>query len=72
MPCALCITGELKPSERFPRFSRKLERRGDILKQVGLAQVELVKQFSEQDKQADLVAPLLSINCVSVSLGWAG
>ena len=68
----LLITGEAKLGERFPRFSRKLERRGDILKQVGLAQVELVKRFREQDKQADLVALLLSINCVSAGLGWTG
>ena len=68
----LMITGEKKLAEQFPRFSRKLERRGDILKQVGLAQVELVKRFREQGKQADLVALLLSINCVSAGLGWTG
>ena len=68
----LFITGETKLGERFPRFSRKLKRRGDILKQVGLAQVELVKRFREQGKQADLVALLLSINCVSAGLGWTG
>ncbi len=68
----LLITGESKLAERFPRFSRKLDRRGDILKQVGLAQVELVKRYREQDKQEDLVALLLSINCVSAGLGWTG
>ena len=68
----LMITGEKKLAEQFPRFSRKLERRGDILKQVGLAQVELVKRFREQGKQSDLVALLLSINCVSAGLGWTG
>ena len=68
----LTITGEKKLAEQFPRFSRKLERRGDILKQVGLAQVELVKRFREQGRQSDLVALLLSINCVSAGLGWTG
>ena len=68
----LLITGEKKLGERFPRFSRKLERRGDILRQVGLAQVELVKRYREQGKQADLIALLLSINCVSAGLGWTG
>ena len=68
----LLITGETKLGERFPRFSRKLERRGDILRQVGLAQVELVKRYREQGKQADLIALLLSINCVSAGLGWTG
>ena len=68
----LLITGETEPGERFPRFGRKLERRGDILTQVGLAQVELVKRYREQGKQEDLVALLLSINCVSAGLGWTG
>ena len=68
----LLITGETKLGEQFPRFSRKLKRRGDILKQVGLAQVELVKRFREQGKQEDLIALLLSINCVSAGLGWTG
>ena len=68
----LLITGEKKLAERFPRFSRKLDRRGDILRQVGLAQVELVKRYREQGKQEDLVALLLSINCVSAGLGWTG
>lgn len=68
----LLITGEAKLGERFPRFRRKLERRGDILRQVGLAQAELVKRFREQGKQDDLIALLLSINCVSSGLGWTG
>ena len=68
----LLITGETTLCERFPRFSRKLERRGDILKQVGLAQVELLKRFRTEDKQSDLIALLLSINCVSAGLGWTG
>ena len=68
----LLITGETKLGEQFPRFSRKLERRGAILKQVGLAQVELVKRFREKGKQEDLIALLLSINCVSAGLGWTG
>ncbi|MCY4155584.1 MAG: phosphoenolpyruvate carboxylase [Gammaproteobacteria bacterium] len=68
----LLITGETTLCERFPRFSRKLERRGDILKQVGLAQVELLKRFRAEGKQSDLIALLLSINCVSAGLGWTG
>ena len=68
----LLVTGREQLGEQFPRFSRKLERRGEILKQVGLAQVELVRRFRETDKQEDLVALLLSINCVSAGLGWTG
>ena len=68
----LLITGEAEPGERFPRFGRKLGRRDDILRQVGQAQVELVKRYREQGKQEDLVALLLSINCVSAGLGWTG
>ena len=68
----LLVTGREQLGEQFPRFSRKLERRGELLKQVGLAQVELVKRFRETDKQEDLIALLLSINCVSAGLGWTG
>ena len=68
----LMLTGEKKLAERFTRFTRKMGRRGDILKQVGLVQVELVKRFREEGKHEDLIALLLSINCISAGLGWTG
>ena len=53
-------------------FARKLGRRDAILKQTGLAQVELVKRFRAQGRREDLIALLLSINCASAGLGWTG
>ena len=72
MKMVLQVTGEEQLAARFRRFSRKLNRRGEILEQVGLAQVELVKRYRKGEEQEDLVALLLSINCVSSGLGWTG
>ncbi|MBI1731896.1 MAG: phosphoenolpyruvate carboxylase [Gammaproteobacteria bacterium] len=74
LSCAqvLELTGEAHPGQRFRGFSRKLQRRGQILKQVGLVQTRLVRQFRERRDHADLIPLLLSINCVSAGLGWTG
>ena len=69
----LNITGEGKLCVRFRKFSRKLNRRSGALKQAGIEQVKLVKQSrGTGGKQEDLIALLLSINCVSAGLGWTG
>lgn len=73
----LAICGEAKLATRFRKYSRRLGRRNLILNRVGLAQVQLVKDFrarSEKDTNQldDLVPLLLSINCVSSGLGWTG
>jgi phosphoenolpyruvate carboxylase len=68
----LRVTGESASGERFRRFSRKLARRRDILRHVGLAQVGLVARFRKTRNQEDLIPLLLSINCVSAGLGWTG
>jgi phosphoenolpyruvate carboxylase len=68
----LGITGEARLGERFRKFSRKLHRRGDILRRAGLVQAQLVRRFRERRDQADLIPLLLSINCVSSGLGWTG
>ncbi|MEX2525966.1 MAG: phosphoenolpyruvate carboxylase [Gammaproteobacteria bacterium] len=72
MEMILLITGERNIAERFKRFSRKLYRRGDILRQAGLAQVELLKKYRDGKDKEDLVPLLLSINCISAGLGWTG
>jgi len=72
MEMILLVTGERAVAERFRRFSRKLYRRGDILRQAGLAQVELLKKYREGKDKDDLVPLLLSINCISAGLGWTG
>lgn len=68
----LAVTGERTPGERFRKFTRKLERRRDILRQVGLIQVQLVKRFRARRDHGDLIPLLLSLNCVSSGLGWTG
>jgi phosphoenolpyruvate carboxylase len=68
----LKITDNDDLTERFPKFSRKLKRRGQILNQVGKEQVELVQRFRKTGDQEDLIPLLLSINCVSAGLGWTG
>lgn len=70
------VTGQRKLGTRFKKFSRKLQRRSQILNSVGMEQVRLVGQFraakNEKDAHDDLVSLLLSINCISAGLGWTG
>lgn len=71
----LAITGEDELCTRFRRFRRMLNRRQGKLKQAGLVQVTLVKNFRSNNKEdafSDLLPLLLSINCVSSGLGWTG
>ncbi|MHC8440850.1 MAG: phosphoenolpyruvate carboxylase [Candidatus Eutrophobiaceae bacterium] len=71
----LTLTGEQQLAERFRKFSRKLRRRSNILRQVGCEQVSLLRKYREKPKkeQLDILIPLLlSINCVSTGLGWTG
>ncbi len=71
----LALTGEDKLGVRFRKFSRKLSRRNVVLKEAGLEQVTLVKNFRSSAKSEqfeELIPLLLSINCVSAGLGWTG
>lgn len=68
----LLISGDSDLTVRFPKFARKLQRRGNILKQAGIEQVKLVQRFRQSGDQDDLIPLLLSINCVSAGLGWTG
>ena len=76
----LKITEKEHLCERFPRFSRRLERRLPMVNQVGFEQVRLVSELRSMDPageielhyQEKLVALLLSINCVAGGLGWTG
>jgi phosphoenolpyruvate carboxylase len=68
----LLVTGQAEIAERFRRFSRKLNRRRDILRQTGLAQARLVGSFRRRKDREVLIPLLLSINCVSAGLGWTG
>lgn len=70
------ITGEKILGKRFKKFSRKLQRRKQILNGVGIEQVRLVKKFrstkNRKRAQKELTSLLLSINCISAGLGWTG
>ena len=67
----LQLTGDRRLGERFRKFSRKLERRHLVLRQAGLAQVQLLRR-SRTGGQRKLEPLLLSINCVASGLGWTG
>ena len=70
----LALTGEQQLGVRFRRFHRKLHRRLGILQRAGCKQVALLRHYrnTEPRKIEDLIALLLSINCVSAGLGWTG
>ena len=71
----LQITGESEILGRFPHFQSRMERRAGVIKQVGEAQVELIREFRQEGKVTDDPdsEPLLhSINCIAAGLGWTG
>ncbi len=73
----LKVTQETELCKRFPNFHNTMAARIDGIKQIGLEQVKLVKQFrnpesTEKKQQSNLVPLLLSINCVAAGLGWTG
>lgn len=73
----LKVTQETELCKRFPNFHDTMSARIDGIKQIGLEQVKLVKQFRDPDTtkitaQDNLVPLLLSINCVAAGLGWTG
>lgn len=72
----LAITGKDELCTRFYKFRNMLDRRQDKLKQAGLIQATLVKNFRSSKQEKDsfdhLLPLLLSINCVSSGLGWTG
>ena len=73
----LRLTGESTLAARFPAYRDRLERRLPAMRQVGLQQVQLIERFrarrpDEPGSRDDLVALLLSINCIASGLGWTG
>ena len=73
----LKLTKETELCERFPNFHTTMNARVDGIRQIGLEQVKLVKQFralkaDDTTVRVNLVALLLSINCVAAGLGWTG
>ena len=73
----LKVTGQTALCDRFPVYQREMQSRLHGIKQVGLEQVKLVKQFRDTQitqtaSKNNLVSLLLSINCVAAGLGWTG
>ena len=62
---------------RFPNFLDRMDRRLPLLKEAGQAQVRLIAEHraakaAGRARKDDLVALLLSINCVAAGLGSTG
>ena len=70
----LKLNGGTELGTRFKKFNRKLHRRQEVLKQVGIKQVELIKQLraNDSDSFSQLIRLFVSINCVSSGFGWTG
>jgi phosphoenolpyruvate carboxylase len=72
----LRISGGAELAERFPRFRRRLARRLPTMNQISRQQVELLRRFraaqTEETRQAQLSALLLSINTNAAGIGATG
>ncbi|HXH04042.1 MAG TPA: phosphoenolpyruvate carboxylase [Candidatus Competibacteraceae bacterium] len=73
----LRLTGEQELAVRFPQYRERLRRRLPLLRQAGQRQVELLRRFRAAQaegraRREELVALLLSINCIAAGLGWTG
>lgn len=73
----LRVSDSAELCERFPRYKQRMSRRLTGINQVGETQVELIEHTrsgkqSEMPKHEQLVALLLSINCIASGLGWTG
>ena len=55
------ITGEDKLSQRFKKFSRKLNRRLPVLHQAGLEQIKLIKEFRQRNKGDEITDDLIPL-----------
>ncbi|HWZ57551.1 MAG TPA: phosphoenolpyruvate carboxylase [Gemmatimonadaceae bacterium] len=73
----LRVTGANTIAERFPQLRRRIEARRPMLDRVGREQIELLHRFraaanDPEQRNADLSALLLSINCVASGFGTTG
>jgi phosphoenolpyruvate carboxylase len=62
---------------RFPNFHQTMSARVEGIRQIGLEQAKLVKQFraaqqGDSTEGRNLIPLLLSIICVAAGLGWTG
>ena len=71
----LRVTEAATLGERFPAVRKRLARVLPAINRVGHQQVALIRRFRsapDSSRDDDLVALLLSINCVAAGLGWTG
>ena len=73
----LYLTNEGALAERFPQFKRRMARRLGMLERAHYEQIELLrrvrgKQATSAERDDDLAALLLSINCIAAGFGTTG
>ena len=73
----LHLTGESTLAERFPQFRRRMTRRLGMLERAHYQQIELLRRVrgiatDSTEREDDLAALLLSINCIAAGFGTTG
>jgi phosphoenolpyruvate carboxylase len=73
----LFLTGESALAERFPQFRRRMTRRLGMLERAHYQQIELLRRvrgerLGNAERDEDLAALLLSINCIAAGFGTTG
>jgi phosphoenolpyruvate carboxylase len=73
----LHLTGETALADRFPQFRRRMTRRLGMLERAHYEQIELLRRVRGQaegsaEREDDLAALLLSINCIAAGFGTTG
>ena len=77
MTSVLRLTGEKALAERFPQFRRRMTRRLGMLERAHYQQIELLRRVrgpaeGSAEREDDLAALLLSINCIAAGFGTTG
>jgi phosphoenolpyruvate carboxylase len=73
----LYLTTERALAERFPQFKRRMTRRLGMLERAHYEQIELLRRVrgkasADAQRDDDLAALLLSINCIAAGFGTTG
>jgi phosphoenolpyruvate carboxylase len=73
----LHLTGESALADRFPQFRRRMARRLGMLERAHYQQIELLRRVRGKatdgaEREDDLAALLLSINCIAAGFGTTG
>jgi phosphoenolpyruvate carboxylase len=73
----LHLTRESALAERFPQFNRRMSRRLGMLERAHYEQIELLRRVrrkaaTDVQRDDDLAALLLSINCIAAGFGTTG